>query len=39
LLLSDAKSALDFEPPHVEAARQRLDAAKETIAEEVKQSK
>lgn len=38
LLLSDARDALDFEPPHVEAARQRIDAAKETIAQEVKQS-
>jgi hypothetical protein len=38
LLLSDARDALDFEPPHVEAARQRLDAAKETIAHEVNNS-
>jgi hypothetical protein len=38
LLVSDARSALDFEPPHIEAARQRLDAAKETIAKEVSNS-
>jgi hypothetical protein len=35
LMLSDARDALDFEPPHVEAARQRIDAAKETIAQVV----
>lgn len=35
LLLSDARVALDFEPPQIEAARQRLDAAKETIEQEV----
>jgi hypothetical protein len=38
LLLSDARVALEFEPPQIEAARQRLDSAKETIAEEVKNS-
>jgi hypothetical protein len=38
LLLSDARDALDFEPPHIEAARQRLDAAQETIAKEVDNS-
>jgi hypothetical protein len=38
LLLSDARDALDFEPPHIEAARQRLDAAKETIVQEVSDS-
>jgi hypothetical protein len=35
LLASDARDALDFEPPHVDAARQRLDALKQTIAREV----
>jgi hypothetical protein len=38
LLLSDARSALDFDPPHIEAARQRIDAAKDTIAREVDDS-
>jgi hypothetical protein len=38
LLLSDARDALDFEPPHVEAARQRIDAARQTIAQEVDDS-
>jgi hypothetical protein len=38
LLLSDAKDALDFEPPHIDAARQRIDAARETIAREVNDS-
>jgi hypothetical protein len=38
LLLSDAREALDFEPPHIEAARQRIDAAKETIVQEVNNS-
>jgi hypothetical protein len=35
LLLSDAADALEFEPPHIEAARQRINAARETIAGEV----
>lgn len=38
LLLSDARDALDFEPPHIEAARQRIDAARETIVQEVSDS-
>src|SRR5262249_47988582 len=38
LLISDARSALDFDPPQIEAARQRLDAARETIAGEVSNS-
>ncbi len=36
LLLSDAQDALEFEPPHVDGARQRINAARETIVEEVK---
>jgi hypothetical protein len=36
LLLSDARDALEFEPPQVEAARQRIEAARETIVREVK---
>ncbi len=35
LLLSDARDALEFEPPDLEAARERIDAARETIAHEV----
>jgi hypothetical protein len=38
LLLSDARDALSFEPPHVEAAKQRLDALRATIDQEVANS-
>jgi hypothetical protein len=38
LLLSDARDALGFEPPHIEAARQRIDAARQTIFQETNNS-
>jgi hypothetical protein len=35
LLLSDARDALDFDPPHVDAARQRIESARDTINKEI----
>ena len=35
LLVSDARDAMDFDPPHLEAVRQRLDMASEVIEREV----
>jgi hypothetical protein len=35
LLLSDARDALEFDPPHVDAARQRIESARETIDQQI----
>ena len=36
--LSDARDALDFDPPHVDAARQRIEMAISAISGEVEKS-
>ena len=35
LLLSDAKDALEFDPPHIEAVRERIGAATESVNQEM----